>query len=114
VMSHYKGGKVKPVIVRTSKRLDWLPDVPTASELGYQHFNVPDLYLVLAPKGTPPEMVKKLEGAFKKAMGMPAFKSAAEKFDSFEENPLSGQSLRERIEKLALQGKEIVPKIINK
>jgi tripartite-type tricarboxylate transporter receptor subunit TctC len=114
VMSHYKGGKVRPVVVRTSKRLDWLPDVPTATELGYQYFNVPDLYLLLVPKGTPSEFVKKLEGAFKKAMGTPAFKSAAEKFDSFEENPLSGQGLRERIERLTLQGKEIVPKIMNK
>ena len=114
VMSHYKGGKVRPIIVRTTKRLDWLPDVPTALELGYQYYNSPDLYILLVPKGTPAGVVTKLEGAFRKAMGTPAFKSAAEKFDSYEESPLFGQALRERIEKLALQGKGIVPKITQK
>jgi hypothetical protein len=58
--------------------------------------------------------VKKLEWAFKKAMETPAYKTAAESYHAFEENPLSDQNLKETLEKLYRQNKEIIPKIMSK
>jgi tripartite-type tricarboxylate transporter receptor subunit TctC len=55
--------RMRTLAVATEKRLDVLPDVPTFKELGYDI--VGGAYRgVAVPKGTPPEVVKKLTDAF--------------------------------------------------
>jgi tripartite-type tricarboxylate transporter receptor subunit TctC len=63
MFAHLHEGKVRGLAVVTDKRLPQLPDVPTMSESG-----VPDLVGsswtgILAPSGTPPEIVAKLRSA---------------------------------------------------
>jgi tripartite-type tricarboxylate transporter receptor subunit TctC len=65
-MQHIRSGKLKMLAIMDTKRHKDFPDVPTTVELGH-----PDLvfYLwrgVLAPKGTPPEIVTQLEDIFEK------------------------------------------------
>ena len=57
---HVKSGKLVAIAVTSPKRLAVLPDVPTVAESGYPGFQVDNMYGVLAPRGTPPEVVKKL------------------------------------------------------
>jgi tripartite-type tricarboxylate transporter receptor subunit TctC len=57
---HVKSGKLVAIAVTSPKRLAVLPDVPTVAESGYPGFQVDNMYGVLAPRGTPPEAVKKL------------------------------------------------------
>jgi tripartite-type tricarboxylate transporter receptor subunit TctC len=52
--------KLKPLACCSEKRADFAPDIPTIVELGYELTFV-SLVGVLAPKGTPDEVVKKIE-----------------------------------------------------
>ncbi len=63
---HIQAGTLRPLIVFTDKRVPALPDVPTAMELGYK-VSVPSLYGLLAPKGTPKDVVQTIALAAKKA-----------------------------------------------
>ena len=55
-----KSGKLRPLAITSAKRLDVAPEIPTFSELGYPAFQVQQWYAMLAPKGTPAEIVAKL------------------------------------------------------
>jgi tripartite-type tricarboxylate transporter receptor subunit TctC len=74
-----KAGKLKLLAIATEKRSPELPDVPTLKELG---INI--VYAVnrgvLALKGTPEDVLMKLEDAFAKAAKDPGFKKEMEKF----------------------------------
>ncbi len=63
---HIQAGTLRALVVSTEKRVPTLPDVPTCKELGYDVV-VPSLYGLLAPKGTPKEVVETIAQAAKKA-----------------------------------------------
>jgi tripartite-type tricarboxylate transporter receptor subunit TctC len=63
-----KGGQLRPLAVLTPERISMLPDVPTAQEQGLTGFNVSSLFGVMAPTGTPPAVVEKLNAALVKAL----------------------------------------------
>jgi tripartite-type tricarboxylate transporter receptor subunit TctC len=58
--SQIKGGKVKPLAVTTAKRAGMLPDVPTMAEAGLPDFEIQSWFGLLAPAGTPPAIVARL------------------------------------------------------
>ena len=62
---HIQAGSLRALAVSTEKRLPSMPDVPTCKELGYDVV-VPSLYGLLAPKGTPKEVVEAIVLAAKK------------------------------------------------
>jgi tripartite-type tricarboxylate transporter receptor subunit TctC len=66
-----QAGKIRALAVTSDKRLPSLPDVPTMAELGYPQVTVSNWLGVIAPKGTPPEVVKKINDAFNKALALP-------------------------------------------
>jgi tripartite-type tricarboxylate transporter receptor subunit TctC len=53
-------GQLKALAVTTSRRVAAYPDVPTVAESGYPGFEVTSWYGVLAPAGTPPEIIRRL------------------------------------------------------
>lgn len=55
-----KAGKLKPLAVTSSKRMTQLPDVPALEEAGVKPFSVTFWIGMLAPAGTPPQIVQKL------------------------------------------------------
>lgn len=55
-----KAGKLKPLAVSSTKRMAQLPDVPTVEETGIAPFNATFWIGMLAPAGTPPQIVQKL------------------------------------------------------
>lgn len=57
-------GKIKALAVTSAERIVQLPDVPTIAELGFPGFDITYWMAVLAPAGTPKEIVSKLERAF--------------------------------------------------
>jgi tripartite-type tricarboxylate transporter receptor subunit TctC len=65
---HLKGGKLKALAVTSRKRSSLLPDIPTAAEQGYTDYDVYSWAALVVPKGTPPEIVKKLNEATNEAM----------------------------------------------
>src|SRR5215510_12901837 len=57
---HIRAGKVKAIAAGSPQRLPQLPDVPTLSEGGLTGVDVDMWYGFFAPKGTPPEIVERL------------------------------------------------------
>lgn len=75
-----QAGKVRVLNTWGEKRLEKFPDAPTLKELGLDVVqNSP--FGIGAPRGTPPEVVKKLHDAFKKAMEDPSYVEALHKYD---------------------------------
>lgn len=73
-ISQVKGGKVRALAVTGDKRLAGLPDVPTFKEAGLPSYTVTNWFGLAAPKGTPPEVVARLQGEVKKALADPALR----------------------------------------
>ena len=75
-----ESGKLRVLNTWGEKRLDKFPGAPTLKELGYDIVqNSP--FGIGAPKGTPPEVVKRLHDAFKKAMEEPSYLTALGRYD---------------------------------
>lgn len=66
-----KSGKVRPLGVSSMKRLDLLPDVPTLDEQGLKGYETIAWGGVVAPAGTPPDVVNKLNAAIDQALKSP-------------------------------------------
>jgi len=75
---HIKAGNLVAIAVTSPQRLTVLPDVPTVAESGYPGFQVDNMYGVLAPRGTPPEVVKKLHDDIVRVVREPEAKKALE------------------------------------
>ena len=60
VIGHIKGGKMRPVAVTSKQRQPFLPDVPTVSESGLPGFEVVGWVGLMAPAGTPNDILDKL------------------------------------------------------
>jgi tripartite-type tricarboxylate transporter receptor subunit TctC len=65
---------VRALAVTGSERWYDLPDVPTMIELGYKDFLSDTFHAVLAPAGTPPEIVERLAAALLESLRPPAFR----------------------------------------
>lgn len=78
-LPHVRAGKLKPLAVTGSQRLGVLPDVPTFEELGIKGIGTVWLGFV-APRGTPPEIVQRLNQELKRAVESQEFRSASEGF----------------------------------
>ena len=64
-------GKIRALAILSEKRQANLPQVPTAREAGIQNFEVPIWYGMLAPAGTPRELINRLNSEIVKAMSAP-------------------------------------------
>lgn len=63
VISHIQGGKLRALAYAAKQRLPLLPDVPTAAEAGVANFEATSWFGVVAPAGTPPAVVARLNKA---------------------------------------------------
>jgi tripartite-type tricarboxylate transporter receptor subunit TctC len=68
LLPHIRSGKLKAIAVGTAQRLAQLPDVPTVAEMGHKDFETSQWYGILAPGGTPREIVKRLQEESLKAL----------------------------------------------
>ena len=66
-----KDGRLIPIVVAAPGRLSQLPSVPTFKEVGLEPVNRAAYYGIVAPKGTPKEVVDKVAAAVKKALEDP-------------------------------------------
>jgi tripartite-type tricarboxylate transporter receptor subunit TctC len=62
-VTNVQEGKIKALAIAGNKRWSKLPNVPTASESGLPGFEASVWYALLAPKGTAPEIIAKLNAA---------------------------------------------------
>jgi tripartite-type tricarboxylate transporter receptor subunit TctC len=66
--AHIRSGKLRAIAVGTQQRIAAMPDVPTVAEMGYKDFETSQWYGILAPAGTPPAIVKRLQEESYKAL----------------------------------------------
>jgi tripartite-type tricarboxylate transporter receptor subunit TctC len=74
-LNHIKGGNVKGYAVTSDKRLEAAPDIPTVDEAGAPGVYISTWYGLWAPKGTPPDAIRKLGDAARAAMAEPAVRA---------------------------------------
>ncbi len=75
-ITQVQAGKLKIIALFSEKRLELFPNVPTVKEQGID-FTMGMWRGLAAPKGTPPDVIKKLHEAFKKGMDDPVFRKNA-------------------------------------
>jgi tripartite-type tricarboxylate transporter receptor subunit TctC len=68
LLPHIKSGKLRAIAVGTAQRLPALPDVPTVAEMGHKDFETSQWYGILAPGGTPKDLVKRIQEEALKAL----------------------------------------------
>lgn len=66
--AHIRSGKLRAIAVGTPQRIAALPDVPTVAEMGFKGFETSQWYGILAPAGTPPDILKRLQEESQKAL----------------------------------------------
>ena len=72
--ANIKAGKLKALAVTTAQRSAALPDVPAVAEL-YPGFAVDTWWGLIAPAGTPPEVINRLNKAYTEALAHPDVKA---------------------------------------
>jgi len=76
VVGHIRDGLVRPLAVTTLKRTAVLPDVPTIDELGLTAFDATTWHGLVAPTGTPPDIIAALNRATVAALADPETRKA--------------------------------------
>jgi tripartite-type tricarboxylate transporter receptor subunit TctC len=77
-----KAGKVRPLAIARSERWPALPDVPTLVESGYPDFVTDAWTGIVAPVGTPPEIVEQLNTAVNESLKSQAAQDNLAKFSA--------------------------------
>src|SRR5438477_128272 len=70
-MPGIKSGRVRPIAVTSTKRIDQLPDVPTVTEAGYPALTAGSWQGIFVPAGTPREVTDRLFPVIQKVMTDP-------------------------------------------
>ena len=80
---------LRPLAVSRIRRSTMFPDLPTMDEAGIKGFNLDTWAGLVAPRGTPPQIVTKLNGALRKIIDSPEvqakFKNVG--FEGFSSTP---------------------------
>ena len=99
-LPHIRSGKLRAIAVTAPQRMAILPNVPTFAESGLPGYEVRIWYGVLAPAGTPKDIVAKLNGEINRIMALPDTKerldaagmerhsATAEQFDAMMRNDM--------------------------
>ena len=77
VAAFISSGKMRALAVTSAQRSQLLPDVPSFVESGVPGYQADVWYAVFAPAGTPPAVIGRLHGAFKRAAETEEFRKRA-------------------------------------
>jgi tripartite-type tricarboxylate transporter receptor subunit TctC len=106
-LSQVPQGRLRALAVTTAKRIPQLPDVPTMEEAGVPGYEASVWLALLAPAGTPREVVMKLNTEISKVMNAPETRKAL--YDAgVEVSPSSPEAMSEyMVQELARWGKVV-------
>jgi len=71
LVPHFRSGKLRPLAVTGADRTTLFPEIPAIHALGYPQVNMTNWYALLAPAGTPPQIVNRLNEAVREAVAVP-------------------------------------------
>jgi len=103
-----QAGKIKPLAIAAKQRLKALPDVPTMAEAGGPPGLEVDAWLaIVAPRGTPPEVVRRINADVNKVLANPEVQRQLQQF-GFEAAPGTPEQFGEVIRTDAKKYAELV------
>lgn len=114
VLAQVKAGRLRALAVTTGKRSAVVPELPTLAESGVPGFDVSTWQAILAPAGTPRDIVARLNAEIGRIMALPEMK---ERFLSFGTDAVTstpeqlGQFLRDEVAKIGKVVKDVGAKI---
>jgi tripartite-type tricarboxylate transporter receptor subunit TctC len=76
LLPHIQAGELRALAVTSAKRWPELPDVPTMTEAGYLDRPYDTLFGLVAPAGTPPAVIAKLNGAVNAGLAAPDLRAS--------------------------------------
>lgn len=91
-----KSGDLRVLALFSRQRIKLFPDAPAILELG-GNVTAETNFLIVAPKGTPPEVLDRLKNASARAMTEPGYGAVADKFWTVYEPILTGEDLKKRL-----------------
>ncbi len=106
-MPNIQSGKLKPIVLAWPERIKDLPNLPTYAEEGHPDLNNGVFYGLLAPAGTPKEIIEKLNSVATEALKAPNVVAALDKQGAIPD-PGSPEHFAEEIKKQYDIAKEIV------
>ncbi|SEB15835.1 tripartite tricarboxylate transporter substrate binding protein [Variovorax sp. YR216] len=71
LMPHVKSGRLRALAVTTAQRLPAYPDIPSVAESGLRDYDVVAWHGLIAPKGVPPAVIAKINGALNTGLKAP-------------------------------------------
>jgi tripartite-type tricarboxylate transporter receptor subunit TctC len=71
VLQYIQSGKLRALAIASPKRSAQLPEVPTVAQSGYPGFDVTSWYGIVAPAGTPPAIIRKVQQGMAQALHDP-------------------------------------------
>jgi tripartite-type tricarboxylate transporter receptor subunit TctC len=74
-----RDGKLRAVAISSAKRFASAPDIPTVAEMGFPGFETGSFQGIVAPAGTPPEVVNKLHATITAILATPEMKDRLDK-----------------------------------
>jgi tripartite-type tricarboxylate transporter receptor subunit TctC len=110
VFAQVKAGKLRALAVGTLKRSAVVPELPTLNESGLPGYDVSIWQALVAPAGTPKEIIARLNAETVRIMALPEVK---QRFLSFGTDATSstpeqlGQFLRDEVAKIRKVAKDI-------
>ena len=78
VLSQVRSGKLRAVAITGTKRIPLFPDVPTVAEAGLPGLEAGVWWALMAPAGTPPDVIARLNAETNKALADPAVRERLE------------------------------------
>jgi tripartite-type tricarboxylate transporter receptor subunit TctC len=110
VIGQVKAGRLRALAVTTAKRTAVAPDLPTLAESALPGFAVATWQAVLAPAGTPREIVERLNASIVRAMAEPEMRNRFVSFgtDAATSTPEElGRFLAEEVAKIGKIAKDV-------
>ena len=74
IVPHMKSGKLKALAISATARSPLIPDLPTMTEAGFPGFHSESWYGLVAPAGTPPDVLHRLQREVARALALPEVK----------------------------------------
>lgn len=107
-MAPISSGKVRPLAITSTSRIQALPDVPTFDEAGVKDFYMDSWYGVVAPAGTPRPVLVKLNEALVKALQNPDLRQKFVDMGSVPAAPMSIDAYWDKVNSGMAEAAELV------
>ena len=102
-----KADKLRPIMVTTAKRIEQLPQVPTAKEAGLADFEVSSMFGIAVPTGTPRPVIDRLNAELVKVLETPEVKAKLLEQGAYAEHTTPEQAAARLAEEVAKWAKVI-------